>query len=192
MGEEDLPDRIVREATRLFAHKGYGSTSVRELAEAVGVTKPTLYYHFGNKESLFLKVVHYHIDRIEEIVRDAVAPGGTVREQLARFAREYIREAANNQDALRLLLTVQQPTEREQPSVDIMSLHLRKIAVLQDVFAAGVSAGEIRADLDPHGGILAFIGMVNLACVAALHGDCTRPEDHAATIIDIFYRGVGA
>ena len=43
---------IARVAARLFADRGYDATSVREIVEAAGVTKPTLYYHFGSKQGL--------------------------------------------------------------------------------------------------------------------------------------------
>ena len=44
--------RIARVAARLFAERGFDATAVREIAEASGVTKPTLYYHFGSKQGL--------------------------------------------------------------------------------------------------------------------------------------------
>ena len=44
--------RIARVAARLFAEGGFDATSVRAIAEAAGVTKPTLYYHFGSKQGL--------------------------------------------------------------------------------------------------------------------------------------------
>lgn len=43
---------IARVAARLFAERGFDATSVREIAEAAGVTKPTLYYHFGSKQGI--------------------------------------------------------------------------------------------------------------------------------------------
>jgi AcrR family transcriptional regulator len=43
---------IARVAARLFAARGYDATSVREIVEAAGVAKPTLYYYFTNKEGL--------------------------------------------------------------------------------------------------------------------------------------------
>jgi AcrR family transcriptional regulator len=43
---------LSRVAARLFAERGYDATSVREIVAAAGVTKPTLYYHFGSKEGL--------------------------------------------------------------------------------------------------------------------------------------------
>jgi AcrR family transcriptional regulator len=43
---------IARAAARLFAERGYDATSVREIVEAAGVAKPTLYYYFRSKEGL--------------------------------------------------------------------------------------------------------------------------------------------
>ena len=54
---DDARQRILDAATHLFAHRGFGSTSVREVVEAAGVTKPTLYYWFDNKEALYLECV---------------------------------------------------------------------------------------------------------------------------------------
>ncbi len=50
--EGEVARQIARVAARLFAERGYDATSVREIVEAAGVTKPTLYYHFGSKEGL--------------------------------------------------------------------------------------------------------------------------------------------
>ena len=48
----EVAPHIARVAARLFAERGYDATSVREIVEAAGVTKPTLYYHFGSKQGL--------------------------------------------------------------------------------------------------------------------------------------------
>lgn len=51
-GPAPMAAAIARVAARLFAERGFDATSVREIAEAAGVTKPTLYYHFGSKRGL--------------------------------------------------------------------------------------------------------------------------------------------
>ena len=48
----EVARHIARTAAKLFSSQGYDATSVREIVEAAGVTKPTLYYHFGSKEGL--------------------------------------------------------------------------------------------------------------------------------------------
>jgi len=53
----DVPQQILHEATRLFVDRGYHALSMREIAEAVGVSKAGLYYHFEDKEDLFLAIL---------------------------------------------------------------------------------------------------------------------------------------
>ena len=50
-------ERLLTEALRLFTSKGFSATSVREIVESAGVTKPVLYYYFGSKEGLYLEIM---------------------------------------------------------------------------------------------------------------------------------------
>src|SRR5271157_1956106 len=53
----DTRDRILQTALDLFIEQGYDKTSLREIAERVGVTKAALYYHFESKEKIFATLV---------------------------------------------------------------------------------------------------------------------------------------
>lgn len=61
-----VASHIARAAARLFASRGYDATSVREIVEAAGVTKPTLYYYFRSKEALGQALVHDPLKRLCE------------------------------------------------------------------------------------------------------------------------------
>ena len=50
-------DRILQSALELFSSKGYDATSVREICEASGITKPTLYHFYGSKEGVYRALV---------------------------------------------------------------------------------------------------------------------------------------
>jgi AcrR family transcriptional regulator len=65
-GTSDTRESLIKQAARLFAERGYDAVSVREIVEAAGVTKPALYYYFGNKEGLARAV-------LDEMVVAAVA-----------------------------------------------------------------------------------------------------------------------
>lgn len=69
---------IARVAARLFAARGYDATPVRAIVEAAGVTKPTLYYHFGSKEGLAQALLTVPMTRLvarhEEAVADVADP----------------------------------------------------------------------------------------------------------------------
>lgn len=62
-------ERILRAALRLFAEHGYGATSMREIAEQLGITKAALYYHFDSKEDIvraLLADVEHHIAELTD------------------------------------------------------------------------------------------------------------------------------
>jgi AcrR family transcriptional regulator len=67
---------IARVAARLFASRGYDATPVREIVEAAGVTKPTLYYHFGSKEGLAQALLTVPLAGLVETMRGLLDRGG--------------------------------------------------------------------------------------------------------------------
>ncbi len=50
-------ERLLRSARALFLERGYTSTSVKDIVEAAGVTKPVLYYYFENKEAVYIAII---------------------------------------------------------------------------------------------------------------------------------------
>jgi AcrR family transcriptional regulator len=70
----EVARHIARCAARLFATQGYDRTPVSAIVEEAGVTKPTLYYHFGSKEalarSLLLRPIHELLARMDAILAE--------------------------------------------------------------------------------------------------------------------------
>lgn len=73
-------DLILKTAQRLFMNKGYRAVSTREIARACKITQPALYYHFSDKESLYIAMIEKHVDRIR--VRLTSLTGLPVADQL--------------------------------------------------------------------------------------------------------------
>jgi AcrR family transcriptional regulator len=69
----DTRDRILETALDLFIERGYDKTSLREIAERVGVTKAALYYHFASKEEIIRTLVQPLVEHLESL---AVALAG--------------------------------------------------------------------------------------------------------------------
>lgn len=76
----DTRARILEVAAELFATKGYAGTSVRDISEALGVTKAALYYHFASKEEILTEMLAFPLGRI----REALAAGHDVRTPAGR------------------------------------------------------------------------------------------------------------
>ena len=66
--KSSVKQTIIDKALELFSAKGYEGVSVLELAEAAGITKPTLYYYFGSKEGVFEAVSEFHYAKLNALV----------------------------------------------------------------------------------------------------------------------------
>lgn len=83
-------EKIFREAAELFSRDGYHKVSVREICEAAGVTKPVLYYYFGDKENLLFEMMRDTRELIEQNVEKYIVPGAKFVDQLEGIIRFYI------------------------------------------------------------------------------------------------------
>src|SRR6201991_1317445 len=64
-------ERIREQALALFTDRGYATASLREIADRVGITKASLYYHYPSKQDLLVAVVRPLVDQWREIVVEA-------------------------------------------------------------------------------------------------------------------------
>ncbi|MFC7583086.1 TetR/AcrR family transcriptional regulator [Nonomuraea antimicrobica] len=71
----DTKARIQEVARELFAEQGVQNTSLRQISERLGITKPALYYHFSSRDDLVRSIVRPMVDDLERFV-DERGPGG--------------------------------------------------------------------------------------------------------------------
>ena len=185
----DLRSRILDAAVTLFAERGFGSVSVREVVERVGCTKPALYYHFGSKADLYLEAVHTRLHAVVEVLSEVVATPGTPQLRLERFARVMLGRAREQPEGVRLILTAEHHTRDDgTPSVDLLSLHMEMLALLGSILSEGQQTGAVRADIPSFDLAIAFVGMLHVHTLAVLYG-MQSDADVPAQLIDIFFSG---
>lgn len=102
MRNNSRPD-ILKCALTLFSQKGYEGTSPNEIVEVVGITKPTLYYFFGDKEGLLDTLLSENYARLNEVLRqicvynpDPENYGNDVKPLLVRVAKAIFEFASSN------------------------------------------------------------------------------------------------
>jgi TetR/AcrR family transcriptional regulator len=189
MNANDAPTLLRLHGTRLFGLRGYGSTSVRELVEAAGVTKPTLYYHFGSKEGLFLALANELLRDLDTMVAAAIASSDDLPAQLERLLLDNVRFAAERPDAVRFLMTCLHQVDHGQPSIDLLSMDATFVRHLAGVFARAIERGDLRADIDLSVSVISFLGIVRTWAMAAFHG-APIPTDFERTVVRHFLYGI--
>ncbi len=87
-------EKILNCALELFYKKGYDAVGVQEIADAAGVTKPTLYYHFGSKYGLLDTLLKDKCTKLSETLMEAAELKGDFPLTLFRLASAYITAAS--------------------------------------------------------------------------------------------------
>lgn len=99
----DRREQLLRVALAVFARRGYHETSMNDVADAAGVTKPVLYQHFSSKRELYHALLEDVGAQMVAAFRQATAGVSSGREQTRRGFEAYFRWVHAHRDAFRLL-----------------------------------------------------------------------------------------
>lgn len=80
-------ERILFEASNLFASRGYHGTSTREIARAVGIRQPSLFHHFASKDAILQALLSYDLDEAVPFAESAARTPGPAAVRLYRYVR---------------------------------------------------------------------------------------------------------
>jgi AcrR family transcriptional regulator len=97
--------QLLEVARDRFAEQGFHATSMDEIAEAAGVTKPVLYQHFPSKRALYVELLEGTGAEMLRTLAEATTRAGTGRERVEMGFRAYFDFALGNRSAFRLLLS---------------------------------------------------------------------------------------
>ena len=145
---------LLAAALEEFAANGFHETSMNDVAEAAGVTKPVLYQHFVSKKALYHELVDEMGARLEQVIFEAVATAPGPRQQVEEGFRAYFRWAVGQGAAFRVLFS-----DRARSDAELAEAVDRVEAVVADR-VAGLIAVPGLSDDERH--VLAF-GVIGLA-----------------------------
>ena len=142
-------ERILASAAALFARKGVAATTVREIADEVGILSGSLYHHFESKEAIVDEVVSSYLEDLRNRYKTVLATDADPRQRLHDMVVASLEVVEAHPHA----------TEIYQNDVNYLS-QLERFAYLKnagkevqaswlEVINAGIAQGVFRADLDP-------------------------------------------
>jgi AcrR family transcriptional regulator len=141
-GVIETRELILRQAERLFMQRGFAAVSVGDVAEAVGVTKPTLYYHCGDKEGLYAAMLVALMTRVGAHIRRVTLLAAPLRERLEVLALGYFRNADATMEPM--LRDTEQLIGPERAASVWAAYEQEMLAPLMALMHAGMATGEIR------------------------------------------------
>jgi AcrR family transcriptional regulator len=158
-------------AIEVFATHGFHRTSMDDVADAAGVTKPVLYQHFSSKRQLYLELLDDVGIRLVTAVTGAVDGASGPRQQVEAGFGAYFRFVAQATSGFRLLFGG--GVRRDEQFADA-------VRQFEDNMAESVAA-LIEADIEPEHRRLLGYGIVGLAETTARHWvDSWNAEESAA------------
>src|SRR5512136_171304 len=185
----DVRARIMDEATRLFVARGYHGIAMREIAEAVGLSKAGLYYHFKDKEDLFIAILTTNLEQIDRIITQARQTGQTTREQIRQIIEAILGQAPHQRAIIRL---ASQEMERLSQTARDQFDQLYQAKFI-DQLAAILRAGSARGELRPINTSVAtwiLLGMAYPYLSPAQARDADGMYEAVNAILSIFFDGV--
>lgn len=183
--------RLLDAAASLFATKGYGATSTREIATVLGIQKASLYYHIGSKEELLYAICKSSLEQIRADVEAALAAVADPLERVRALICTHVESLLRDQ---------------EKHSVAVAEMHLlspdrfEQVRLLRDAYENLVrsvlqeaqSAGLLRRDIHVKYLCLNLLGLMNRLEVWYRRGGLLSPRDFGQLLAVIFLTGAAA
>jgi AcrR family transcriptional regulator len=154
-------EELTRIAARLFAERGYQGTSLADLADELGVQKPSLYHHIASKEDLLWAVASEGAEAFHAAL-DAVPATAPAAERIRLALRAHLAVVAQQLDVATVFVREWRYLAGERREVFIAERRRYEQRV-RDLFRDGVEESELRTDLDVGTAALLFLSAANWA-----------------------------
>ena len=175
-------EELTRIAARLFAEKGYQGTSLADLAEQLGVQKPSLYHHIASKEDLLWEVAREGADAFHAAL-DAVPADAPATERIRLALRGHLAVVAGQLDVATVFVREWRFLSDERRE-SFTAERRRYEERIRDLFREGVEGSELRTDLDVATAALLFLSAANWAYT------WLRPGSDTGALADRLYQAL--
>src|SRR5436190_20275348 len=95
-------EAVLASAVKAFARRGYAGTSVQDILQATGLSKPTVYYYFQSKAGLFRAILAFAYDESFRLMQAGLDGKATCRQRLVEVASALFDFASRHRNLTRL------------------------------------------------------------------------------------------
>jgi len=139
--------KALEKATQVFWSKGYDGVTIDDLVAGMGVGRPSLYAVFGDKRTLFLRVLKAYAEKKGARAAKALLAPEHLRDSLASFLRHAVESATEEGSAAGCLLMCVAPlVDDAEVRQFLQNAAAGAVALVERRFRDAISAGEIPSD----------------------------------------------
>jgi AcrR family transcriptional regulator len=181
---------ILATAARLFRERGYAQTTTRELADAVGIRGPSLYYHFETKQDLLFGICRESVSRLTGAF-DSLPPGGDAETRLRSLIRLYVSTIIADRD-LHATAYIELRSLTGERRATIVEGFDRYLARIEEVIASAQSEGSLSRDLPARELTVSLTNLLMGTLLWLPHrwsGRPPTPEELTALFTSVFFDG---
>jgi AcrR family transcriptional regulator len=182
--------RIMQAAVDAFGRRGYAATSVREIVEQAGVTKPVLYYHFGSKEGLMKAIMEQAAKAVSTAVERARLEGGTARTKVLRLCEALQELVRAHTSELRVVHAVYYFAPELLPTFDFRVFERLILDELERIIGTGIQSGELRPVPTRRAAVLVASVLGAFLDQELSHVEVARNEVDIAPVLDLAFDGL--
>ena len=176
-------------ALDLFAARGYDAVGVQEIAEAAGITKPTLYHYFGSKSGLLETLLEENFTALFKALEGASVYNRNVVDTLNAIAGAYFDFARQNPRFYRLQLSMGFAPPESDAFKAIQLINQRQRNQLEAFFLrAAEDHGNMRGRHQAYAAT--FLGMLNTHIILALNGSLNLNPELSQNAVRQFMYGI--
>jgi AcrR family transcriptional regulator len=187
----DLRQQILSTASQLFIQHGYHGLAMRQIAEALGVSKAALYYHFKDKEELLLAILDTYLDEMEALLAQVERIHTGARGQVRALVEMILAQPAEQRAVIRL--SSQEMAHLSAPARQAFerAYHTKFLNRIQAILEAGMQAGELRP-IDSSVATWALLGIMYPYFYPAHSSELPSPAAVADRLVAIYLDGLAA
>jgi len=181
--------RILDEARSLFLGRGFTATSMQEIADAVGMTKPALYYHFRDKQELFLAVVAREMEEGRRAFVDILTADDSLIKRLEFGATWCFSRIRGDMGRMMSDMHRVLPADRVH---EFKCNHPMPVEMVAEILEMAKARGELNTTEDSTALARLFVGMIfgQLAMQSSHEISQIDPERIGELVARVFVHGI--
>ncbi|OGI07326.1 MAG: TetR family transcriptional regulator [Candidatus Margulisbacteria bacterium GWF2_35_9] len=185
----DNKQNIINVALNLFADKGYDAVGVQEIVDKSGITKPTLYHYFGNKEGLLKVILDENFFELNRLLKKFAEYKNDLPNTLTQLAKAYFEFAQEHSVFMRMQISLSF-SPKDNDAYQLVREHLMdQFAIFRDMF---IMASKQHGNMRGRELLLAtsFLGLLNTSLSLNFGYDVALSDEFIYKIVHQYSHGI--